>query len=108
MNNSNTTVQGQKKRGPQIDEEGEEADSQPLDFDTFVPSYNPLPFLPQTTARVDYTSHLREAHSGMIVDQDEAFSRALGAMYWSGYWTAMYNVCFLFPPHWGIYQLTRS
>ena len=26
------------------------------------------------------------------VSQDEAFSRAMTAMYWSGYWTAVYHV----------------
>ncbi|GLB36673.1 hypothetical protein LshimejAT787_0309600 [Lyophyllum shimeji] len=28
---------------------------------------------------------------GPMVSQDEAFSRAMGAMYWSGYWTAVYH-----------------
>jgi hypothetical protein len=27
-----------------------------------------------------------------MINQDEAFSRALSAMYWGGYWTAMYHV----------------
>jgi len=29
---------------------------------------------------------------GSIVNQDEAFTRALRAMYWGGYWTAVYHV----------------
>ncbi|EDR08126.1 uncharacterized protein LACBIDRAFT_327429 [Laccaria bicolor S238N-H82] len=28
---------------------------------------------------------------GTMISQDEAFSRALSAMYWGGYWTAMYH-----------------
>ena len=30
--------------------------------------------------------------AGTMISQDEAFSRALSAMYWGGYWTAMYHV----------------
>jgi hypothetical protein len=29
---------------------------------------------------------------GEHVSRDEAFNRALGAMYWVGYWTAIYHV----------------
>lgn len=28
----------------------------------------------------------------MMVNRDEAFNNALSAMYWSGYWTAVYHV----------------
>ena len=31
--------------------------------------------------------------SAPMASQDEAFSRALNAMYWGGYWTAVYHVC---------------
>jgi hypothetical protein len=34
-----------------------------------------------------------------MVSQDEAFDRALSAMYWGGYWTAVYHVCFSLSPH---------
>ena len=27
-----------------------------------------------------------------MASQDEAFEKALNAMYWSGYWTAIYHV----------------
>ena len=27
-----------------------------------------------------------------MVSQDEAFTRAMGAMYWAGYYTAIYHV----------------
>ena len=50
-----------------------------------------------------------------VVSQDEAFSRALNAMYWGGYWTAMYHVrryslfLSLFPcgPHICFFQAQR-
>ena len=28
-----------------------------------------------------------------MASQDDAFSRAMTAMYWSGYWTAVFHVC---------------
>jgi len=69
-------------------------DSTPLDFDTFVPSYNPS-FGPPSHSHPspapgpDHVSHLRPP--GPPVDEDEAFTRALDAMYWGGYWTAVYH-----------------
>jgi hypothetical protein len=45
-----------------------------------------LPVAPQ-----DYASVGTEG-SAPMVSQDEAFSRALNAMYWGGYWTAVYHV----------------
>ncbi|KAF4623620.1 hypothetical protein D9613_001485 [Agrocybe pediades] len=94
----------------------EEADSKPLDFNTFVPTYNPHlePSTPEaedqaqpqvnrgttttghhhiplpTAANYDYTADLTSG-TGQMVSQDEAFQRALSAMYWGGYWTAMYH-----------------
>jgi len=70
-----------------IDEE--ETDSRPLNFETFVPTYDPsLPAPPVMTQ--DYVS---DVPAGAVVSQDEAFAKALNAMYWGGYWTAMYHVC---------------
>jgi len=70
-----------------IDEE--ETDSRPLNFETFVPTYDPsLPAPPVMTQ--DYAS---DVPAGAVVSQDEAFAKALNAMYWGGYWTAMYHVC---------------
>lgn len=75
-----------------------DADSKPLNFDTFVPNHDPslhLPNLPHPHAvpGPDYVSqYLPGPPGGSIVSQDEAFSRALGAMYWGGYWTAVYHV----------------
>jgi len=63
-----------------------ENDSQPINFDTFVPTHNPsLDQLSSLAPPMDY------AQDTNMVSQDEAFSRALNAMYWGGYWTAMYH-----------------
>ncbi|KAJ6498156.1 hypothetical protein C8R47DRAFT_972144 [Mycena vitilis] len=69
-----------------------DGDSKPLDFDTFVPSYDAslaLPVPGAESAAYDY-SGLPPPGVG-VATQDEAFSRALGAMYWGGYWTAVYH-----------------
>ncbi|KAF7363268.1 hypothetical protein MSAN_00981900 [Mycena sanguinolenta] len=65
--------------GPSRTEAGgkeEEGDSQPLDFDTTTG----YPF-----------SGAVPPPSVSIASQDEAFTRALEAMYWGGYWTAVYH-----------------
>ncbi|KAF8876483.1 hypothetical protein BD779DRAFT_1650769 [Infundibulicybe gibba] len=66
-----------------------DTDSKPIDFDSFIPSHNPTLNLPAQTEipEPDYALST-PAH---IVSQDEAFQRALSAMYWGGYWTAMYH-----------------
>jgi len=58
-----------------------EHDSVPLNFNTFVPSHDPA--LPSPT--VTDTQNLTH------ISQDEAFRNALNAMYWTGYWTAVYH-----------------
>jgi len=69
-------------------------DSRPLNFDTFVPSHDPsLSFPisePSPISPTDGVSHFLY-DPGPMVSQEEAFTRAMGAMYWSGYWTAMYH-----------------
>ena len=60
-------------------------DSVPLNFNTFVPSHDPA--LPNLAAA--------DTQSLVSVSQDEAFRNALNAMYWTGYWTAIYHVCIL-------------
>lgn len=77
----------------------DQEDSTPLDFDTFVPSHNPaldppLHSHPSSTPVPDYRSQFLPGPG--LVDQDEAFTRALGAMYWGGYWTAVYHVNYHF------------
>ena len=68
--------------------EQEEPDSQPLNFDTFIPTHDPSLPIPMA----DPSSYIG-IPGASIVSQDEAFSRAMTAMYWGGYWTAMYHVC---------------
>ncbi|KAG2364747.1 hypothetical protein BDR07DRAFT_1354715 [Suillus spraguei] len=69
--------------------EGE--DSAPLDFDTFVPSYDPSLPAPSEAPAAPESSFFIPAPSTTMVSRDEAFSRALSAMYWGGYWTAVYH-----------------
>ncbi|KAJ3505075.1 hypothetical protein NLJ89_g7604 [Agrocybe chaxingu] len=64
-----------------------EGDSKPIDFNTFEPTHDPsLPTPPTLTE-----NYSTENFGKTIVSQDEAFSRAMNAMYWSGYWTAIYH-----------------
>jgi hypothetical protein len=63
--------------------------SRPLDFETFVPNYDPS--LAQLSQPAYETYGIPPA-PGEHVSRDEAFNRALGAMYWTGYWTAVYHV----------------
>ncbi|KAK0506632.1 hypothetical protein EDD18DRAFT_1124278 [Armillaria luteobubalina] len=69
-----------------IDDDG---DSKPINFDTFVPSHDASLETgndPATGAAYTLPDSPTEA-----VTQDEAFTRAVNAMYWAGYWTAMYH-----------------
>lgn len=59
-----------------------EHDSVPLNFNTFIPSHDPA--LPNLAAA--------DAHNLAGISKDEAFRNALNAMYWTGYWTAVYHV----------------
>lgn len=72
-----------------------EGDSHPLNFDTFVPSHNPSLDLsipePPSISGPDSAAQFLNEPPGPAVTQDEAFTRAMGAMYWTGYWTAMYH-----------------
>jgi hypothetical protein len=62
--------------------------SRPLDFETFVPNHDPSLTQPSHTYGIPPAP-------GEHVGPDEAFNRALGAMYWAGYWTAVYHVSHL-------------
>ena len=72
----------------------DQEDSTPLDFDTFVPSYNPSLGPPSHShpSPAPGPDYISQFPPGPLVDEDEAFTRALGAMYWGGYWTAVYHV----------------
>lgn len=75
-----------------VEEEEEEEDSQPLNFDTFVPTHDASLQTTQNVSNPVATDYIPDTPAGPMVSQDEAFSRALSAMYWGGYWTAMYHV----------------
>lgn len=70
--------------------------SHPLNFDTFIPTHDPsltLPVPPYPHGQVpDYSGYSLPELPGPIVSQDEAFTRAMGAMYWAGYYSAVYHV----------------
>ncbi|KIL71114.1 hypothetical protein M378DRAFT_67203 [Amanita muscaria Koide BX008] len=63
-----------------------EVDSQPIDFDTYVPSHNP-----DLASSLEPLQTITRAPSLRGVGRDEAFSHAMNAMYWTGYWTAIYH-----------------
>ncbi|EJF58766.1 hypothetical protein BD309DRAFT_971366 [Dichomitus squalens] len=71
----------------------EAADSSPLNFDTFVPTHDPslAPAGPSLSVPAINAATLGSGAEAAIVSQDEAFSNAMTAMYWSGYWTAVYH-----------------
>lgn len=88
------------EEAPTIDEEP--ANTTPHDFDTFVPTHDPslsAAYEPQhpphpvfkPEAPVTSGFSLPPAPTS-TVSRDEAFNNALSAMYWSGYWTAVYHV----------------
>ncbi|KDR68693.1 hypothetical protein GALMADRAFT_256476 [Galerina marginata CBS 339.88] len=93
-----TTIQTASAPDPAVHEDAER-DSKPVDFDTFVPTHDPSldeistapadsgPTMP-AFANMNY---IPDTPAGAMVSQDEAFQRALNAMYWGGYWTAMYQ-----------------
>ena len=65
-----------------------------MDFDAFIPTHDPSLGLPNGNipSMDDPMNQGIIAPSGPLVSPDEAFSKALGAMYWAGYWTAAYHV----------------
>jgi len=63
--------------------------SRPLDFATFVPSHDPS--LPQHSQPPAFEAYATPPAPGGHVSRDQAFNHALGAMYWAGYWTAVYH-----------------
>ncbi|KAI0353142.1 hypothetical protein OH77DRAFT_1427526 [Trametes cingulata] len=68
-----------------------EGDSTPLNFDTYVPNHDPSLAAPGAAPGTGGASALGAGSEAAMVSQDEAFSRAMTAMYWSGYWTAVYH-----------------
>lgn len=73
----------------------EESDSIPINFDTFIPKHDPT----LSTDPAAGTDPSGSVPDPAAVSQDEAFQRATTAMYWAGYWTAMYHVCHFSASH---------
>jgi len=69
-------------------------DSYPLNFDTFIPDHDPslATVLPPFTPGVGAGIYPGARAPSTWLSRDEAFQRALDAMYWTGYWTAVYHV----------------
>ncbi|KAK0432749.1 uncharacterized protein EV420DRAFT_1603805 [Desarmillaria tabescens] len=71
------------------DDESDDDDSKSIDFKTFVPSHDAS--LNSGEDLVTDASSSPPQPPAETVSQDEAFTRAVNAMYWAGYWTAMYQ-----------------
>ncbi|SJL03135.1 uncharacterized protein ARMOST_06481 [Armillaria ostoyae] len=67
----------------------EDGDSKPVDFNTFVPSHDAS--LDTGDDPVVGPSYSLPEPPTETVSQDEAFTRAVNAMYCARYWTAMYQ-----------------
>ncbi|EIN13234.1 hypothetical protein PUNSTDRAFT_128921 [Punctularia strigosozonata HHB-11173 SS5] len=77
------------KAAPDADAEGD--DSEPIDFNTFVPTHDPSLASGAALTLPTIGPFSIPDPSGPVATQDEAFNNALGAMYWAGYWTAVYH-----------------
>lgn len=83
---------------PDLQAEPDEPNSQPIDFDTFVPTHNPSLLDGAATTVAPTEEDAQQAGYAVplthlpSVSQDEAFERAMQASYWSGYWAAVYHV----------------
>ena len=82
---------GPRETGPE--------DSAPLNFDTFVPTHDPTLAAGLQTSQAGRSSDEypqsylpAQGSNGALASRDEAFEKALNAMYWTGYWTAVYHV----------------
>ena len=71
-----------------------EPDTVPLDFHTYNPTHDPSLAVPSDTGAGPAMTapFFVPPPSTTMVSCDEAFNNALSAMYWGGYWTAVYHV----------------
>ena len=72
-----------------VDNNDAEDNSKPLDFDTYVPTYDPSL---ETSSGLPLSVGSITGINIRTISQDDAFSHAMNAMYWTGYWTAIYHV----------------
>ncbi|PBK61910.1 hypothetical protein ARMSODRAFT_1025256 [Armillaria solidipes] len=73
----------------QEEDDDDDGDSKPVDFNTFVPSHDAS--LDTGDDPVVGPSYSLPEPPTETVSQDEAFTRAVNAMYCARYWTAMYQ-----------------
>ncbi|CEL58305.1 hypothetical protein RSOLAG1IB_03051 [Rhizoctonia solani AG-1 IB] len=64
-------------------------DSAPIDYNTFVPSYDPTLGVAQTS--IGHPQLPAATNDLTKLTKDEIFEKAVSASYWAGYWTAMYH-----------------
>ncbi|KAF8995925.1 hypothetical protein BDQ17DRAFT_1365075 [Cyathus striatus] len=92
-NKSTTSTENNVETNGTTSMEGKAAedDSQPLNFDIFVPTHDPSLNQGPGKAPVHSAdeSYIPLEGIGTPVSRDEAFKNALNATYWAGYWTAM-------------------
>ncbi|KAL4065773.1 hypothetical protein V8B97DRAFT_1108437 [Scleroderma yunnanense] len=74
----------------------DENNTAPIDFDTFVPKHDPSLLAvseppPSGFEQYKGPGFFSLPASSSMVSRDEAFNNALSAMYWTGYWTAVYH-----------------
>ncbi|KAK0440789.1 hypothetical protein EV421DRAFT_1905155 [Armillaria borealis] len=81
--------QEQEEDDDEADDGDGGGDSKPIDFNTFVPSHDAS--LDTEDDHAAGPSYSLPEPPTEAVTQDEAFTRAVNAMYWAGYWTAMYQ-----------------
>ncbi|KAI0770969.1 hypothetical protein BD413DRAFT_476776 [Trametes elegans] len=87
----NTSAPAQSNVPPVAANGTADEDSAPLNFDTFVPTHDPSLAAAGPSHAGSAASALAVGAEAATASQDEAFSRAMTAMYWSGYWTAVYH-----------------
>ncbi|KAI9566995.1 hypothetical protein HD554DRAFT_2173850 [Boletus coccyginus] len=70
-----------------------EPDTVPLDFHTYIPTHDPSLAVPSDTGAGPAMTapFFVPPPSTTMVSRNEAFNNALSAMYWGGYWTAVYH-----------------
>jgi hypothetical protein len=79
--------------GDETMEDDLEENTQPIDFETFIPMHNPS--LEHTVDRGTLLPSQSSVPRFAAISRDHAFQQATQAWYWAGYWTAIYHVSFI-------------
>ncbi|VDC01188.1 unnamed protein product [Peniophora sp. CBMAI 1063] len=82
-------------KGKSKAEEPANGDSRPFDFNTFVPTHDASLGVQKQTSGAAYQHGVAAGAEGggevAWAGRDEAFGQAMSAMYWAGYWSAVYH-----------------